>query len=111
MKMLSSIAVLATIVFAGAGVALGAPSVKTTSIGGTFIVSGRTGSAPGSGPARGAVVMSGRWNAGPWHVVASVRTDARGRYRLTITVHRRGTLRLRVSPPDGDDHSFVLHVV
>jgi hypothetical protein len=112
MKTLGSIAVLAaTLAFSGTTVARGAPVVRTTSIGGTFTVSGRTGSVPGSGPARGAVVMSGRWGGGPWRVVASARTDASGRYRLSIKVHRRGTLRLRVSPPDGVDHSFVLHVV
>jgi hypothetical protein len=110
MRTLSSIAVLAA-TLALAGVALGAPSVMTTSIGGTFTVSGRTGSAPGAGPATGAVVMSGRWNGGAWRVVASAHTNARGRYRLTITVHRRGTLHLRVTPPDGDDHSFVLRVL
>jgi hypothetical protein len=112
MKALSSIAVLAaTLALAGAGVALGAPSVVTTSIGSTFTVSGRTGSVPGAGPATGPVVMSGRWNGGAWRVVASAHTNARGRYRLSITVHRRGTLHLRVTPPDGDDHSFVLRVL
>lgn len=112
MKILSTIAVLpATLAFAGAAVAAGAPVTKTTSVGGTFTVSGRTGSAPGAGPATGRVVMSGHWDDGPWRVVASARTDAGGRYRLSIKLHRRGILHLRVTPPDGDDHLFVLHVV
>lgn len=112
MKTLSTIAVLTvTLAFAGAVAARGVPPAKTISLGGTFIVSGRTGSAPGKGPATGAVVMSGRWNAGPWLVVASTSTDSRGRYRLSIKLHRRGILHLRVTPPDGDDHLFVLHVV
>ena len=57
------------------------------------------------------VVLSGRWDAGPWRVVASARTDSRGRYRLSIKLRRRGILHLRITPPDGDDHLFVLHVV
>jgi hypothetical protein len=44
-------------------------------------------------------------------VIASSHTDFGGRYRITIKLHRRGTLHLRVSPPDGDDHLFVLRVV
>jgi hypothetical protein len=112
MKILSSVAVLAaTLAFAGAALASGAPTAKSVRIGGIFTVSGRTGSAFGAGPATGAVVVSGRWNAGPWRVVASTRTDPKGRYRITIKLSRRGTLHLRVSPPDGDDHLFVLRVV
>ena len=112
MKSLSAVAVLATtLAFAGTALADGAPAARPVPVGGTFTVSGRTGSVAGSGRATGAVVMSGRWNSGPWRVVASARTDSRGRYRLSIKLHRRGILHLRVTPPDGDDHVFVLHVV
>jgi hypothetical protein len=112
MKLLGTLAALAaTLAFAGAALASGAPTTKSVRIGGTFTVSGRTGSAFGAGPATGAVVMSGRWNVGPWHVIASSHTDFGGRYRITIKLSRRGTLHLRVSPPDGDDHLFVLRVV
>jgi hypothetical protein len=112
MKVLSAVAVLAaTLAFVGMSGAQGAQKIRSVSIGGTFTVSGRTGSAFGTGPATGAVVVSGRWNAGPWRVVASTRTDSKGRYRITIKLSRRGTLHLRVSPPDGDDHLFVLRVV
>jgi hypothetical protein len=102
---------LAALAFAGTSVAQGAPHGKSVSVGATFTVSGRTGAAAGARPATGAVVMSGRWNAGPWRVIASSHTDSRGRYRLSIKLHRRGILNLRVSPPDGDDHLFVLRVV
>jgi hypothetical protein len=112
MKILSTVAVLAaTLAFAGVSAAQGAQKVRSVPVGGTFTVSGRTGSAAGAGPATGAVVMSGRWNVGPWRVLASSHTDFRGRYRLSIKLHRRGILHLRVTPPDGDDHLFVLHVV
>jgi hypothetical protein len=111
MKVLSTLAVLPAALAFAAPVALGAPPAKTISLGGTFSVFGHTGSAAGAGPATGRVVMSGRWDAGPWRVVASARTDSRGRYRLSIKLHRRGILHLRVTPPDGDDHFFVLHVV
>jgi hypothetical protein len=111
MKILRAIAVLAAALAVAAPVAFGASAAQRVSLGGTFTVSGQTGSAPGAGPARGRVVMSGRWDAGQWRVLTSSRTDSRGRYRITIKLHRRGILHLRVTPPDGDDHLFVLHVV
>jgi hypothetical protein len=111
MKILRAIVVLAAALAVAAPVALGASAEQRVSLGGTFSVFGHTGSAAGAGPATGRVVMSGRWNAGPWRVVASARTDSKGRYRITIKLHRRGILHLRVTPPDGDDHLFVLHVV
>jgi hypothetical protein len=112
MKVLSAVAVLAaTLAFVGVSGAQGAQKIRSVSIGGTFTVSGRTGSAAGAGPSTGAVIMSGRWDAGPWHVIASSRTDSRGHYRITIKLHRRGILHLRVSPPDGDDQLFVLRAV
>jgi large exoprotein involved in heme utilization and adhesion len=110
MKLPVAVAVL-TATLAGAVVAQGAPKVRSVTRGGTFTVSGRTGSPTGARRSTGRVVMSGRWNGGAWRVVASSHTNARGRYRLSITVHRRGTLHLRVTPPDGDDHSFVLRVL
>ena len=112
MKILSTIAVLsAALAFAAVPVALGAPAPRTIAVGGTFTVSGLTGSPAGAGRSTGPVVMSGRWNAGPWRVVASARTDSKGRYRITIKLHRRGTLHLLITPPDGQDHAFVLRVV
>lgn len=111
MKILRTIAVLVVAVAIAAPVALGASADQRVSLGGTFSVFGHTGSAAGAGPATGRVVMSGRWDTGPWRVVASARTDSRGRYRLSIKLRRRGILHLRITPPDGDDHLFVLHVV
>lgn len=111
MKILRTIAVLVVAVAIAAPVALGASADQRVSLGGTFSVFGHTGSAAGAGPATGRVVMSGRWDAGPWRVVASARTDSKGRYRIAIKLHRRGILHLRITPPDGDDHLFVLHVV
>jgi hypothetical protein len=111
MKIPRAIAVLAAALAIAAPVAFGASAAQRVSVGGTFSVLGHTGSAAGARPATGRVVMSGHWDAGPWRVVASARTDSRGRYRLSVKLHRRGILHLRVTPPDGDDHLFVLHVV
>jgi hypothetical protein len=101
----------AMLAFAGAATARPGPAARSVTLGATFTVFGHTGALAGAERSTGAVVMSGRWNAGPWRVIASSRTDSRGRYRLSIKLHRRGILHLRVTPPDGDDHLFVLHVV
>jgi hypothetical protein len=84
---------------------------KTAAVGSTFVVTGRTGSPPGAAPSTGLVVARGRWDTGPWRIVTSTRTDANGRYRLTILLWRRGLLTLTVTPPDGRSHSFALRVV
>lgn len=111
MKISRTIVVLAVALAVAVPVAFGAPGAQRVSLGGTFTVSGQTGSVSGARRSTGRVVMSGRWDAGPWRVVASARTDSKGRYRIAIKLHRRGILHLRITPPDGDDHLFVLHVV
>jgi hypothetical protein len=112
MKLVRLLAVAATTVaFAGTAVAVGAPAARSIRIGSFFTITGQTGSEAGTRPSTGVVVLSGRWNTNPWHVVASARTDHKGRYRIAITLRRKGLLRLRVSPPDGQDHVFVLRVI
>jgi hypothetical protein len=112
MKLVRLLAVAATTVaFAGTAVAVGAPAARSIRIGSVFTITGQTGSEAGTRPSTGVVVLSGRWNTNPWHVVASARTDRKGRYRVAITLRRKGLLRLRVSPPDGQDHVFVLRVI
>ena len=80
-------------------------------LGGTFTVTGRTGSAPGKTTrAVGKVVVSGRWGAGPWRVITTTTTDSAGNYRLAIKPHHRGDLTLRIAPPDHHPRRYVLHV-
>lgn len=80
-------------------------------LGSTFTITGRTGSAPGKHTrAVGKVVLSGRWGTRPWHVLATTVTDGAGKYRFAITPRRRGTLTLRIAPPDHHPRRYVLHV-
>jgi hypothetical protein len=112
MKVVTLLAVAATAaVLAGAAVAAGAPTARSIPIGSSFTITGQTGAqAARAKRSTGAVVLSARWNRDPWRVVASSRTDRNGRYRIAITLQRKGLVRLRVSPPDGQDHVFVLRV-
>ena len=91
--------------------ALASAEPKTAAVGSTFVVTGRTGSPTSSAPSTGLVVARGRWDTGRWRTLTSTRTDANGRYRLTILLWRRGLLTLTVIPPDGRSHSFMLRVV
>jgi hypothetical protein len=96
---------------AAAPAAGSSPRVITLKVGEVFVASGQTGSAPGSSVrAVGRVVVRARWNLGAWYVVTTTRTDARGNYRFTIRPRRRGTLELRVTPPDRRAQRFILHV-
>lgn len=88
--------------------------VTTLHVGDVLTVTGRTGSAPGSGSLRravGRVVVEGRWNGGRRYVVTTTRTDADGRYRFAVRPHRQGLLVLRVLPPDKRPQRFVVHVL
>jgi hypothetical protein len=99
-----------TAALAGVAEAAGAPRARSIPVGSSFTITGQTGSPVGPKPSTGVVVLSGRWNTDSWRVVASSRTDRKGHYRIAITLQRKGLLRLRVSPPDGRDHLFVLRV-
>lgn len=80
-------------------------------LGSTFTITGRTGSdASKQTRAVGKVVLSGRWEAGRWHVITVTTTDAAGNYKLTIRLHRRGDLALRIATPDHHPQRFLLHV-
>lgn len=96
-----------------AGTAVAAsPPVTRLAFGSSYFLRGVTGSLPGrSASAVGVVVVSGRWQGGTWHVITTTRTDAHGRYRVTVKPRRRGVLSLRVATPDHQLHWFVLRVV
>ena len=80
-------------------------------LGSTFTITGRTGSATATqARAVGQVVLSGRWGAGAWHVIATTSTDRAGHYRFMITPRRRGDLALRIAPPDHHLRRYLLHV-
>jgi hypothetical protein len=66
----------------------------------TYALKGRTGG-PGAARVAGAVTLRGRWNNGAWTELARTRTDALGRYQISIVLGRRGTLELRLLTPDG----------
>ncbi len=96
---------------------LAAPSFATAGndvsmkLGSTFTITGRTGSAAGKTTrAVGKVVLTGRWGVGPWHVISTTQTDSAGNYRFTVKPRRRGTLTLRIAPPDHHLRRYVLHV-
>jgi hypothetical protein len=55
--------------------------------------------------------LSGRWDGGRYQLLAQTSTAADGRFRLTITVHRRGQLELRLRTPDHHAERVVLTVV
>jgi hypothetical protein len=80
-------------------------------LGSTFTITGRTGSAPGHHTrALGKVVLSGRWVGGKWHVFTTTVTDNAGYYRFAFKPGRRGTLMLRIAPPDHHLRLYLLHV-
>lgn len=66
----------------------------------TYTLRGRTASTDGE-HVPGKVVLRGRWDQGAWLVLARTRTDAAGNFRVTIKLHRRGLLELRLQLPDG----------
>ena len=80
-------------------------------LGGTFTVTGRTGSAKGkSTRAVGKVVVSGRWGNARWHVLTTTMTDRAGNYEFRLKPRRRGNLTVRVVPPDHRPQHYALHV-
>ena len=91
--------------------AAAAPRQFAFKLGGTFVASGRTGSLAGHrGRATGEVVVHGRWNGGTWYVVTTTSTDKLGNYRISVTPRHRGTLLLRIVPPDKQERRYLLHV-
>jgi hypothetical protein len=99
---------LAVLVVPSAATAANRFSMK---LGSTFTITGRTGSETGKHTrAVGRVVLSGRWGAGTWRVLATTTTDAAGSYRFAIKPSRRGDLSLRIAPPDRHLRRYVLHV-
>ena len=96
---------------------LAVPSVATATesfsmkLGSTFTITGRTGSDTGKHTrAVGKVVLSGRWDTGPWHVLKTTTTDSAGNYRFAVKPRRRGDLSLRIAPPDHHARRYLLHV-
>lgn len=66
----------------------------------TYTLHGRTAATDGLHDT-GKVVLRGRWDHGPWLVLARTRTDAAGNFEVTTSLHRRGLLDLRLMLPDG----------
>jgi hypothetical protein len=99
--------VVATSVRVGRTTRLG--GVTTAKVGSTYKLTGRTGTVNRT-RATGTVVLRGRWNAGPWHPLATTSTDPQGRFALAIHVGRRGSLHLRLSTPDGSVATGTLSV-
>ena len=79
-------------------VQLGGPPVATDPS--TYTLHGRTAATDGV-HSTGNVVLRGRWDSGPWLVLARTRTDAAGNFEVTSKLHRRGLLELRLMLPDG----------
>jgi hypothetical protein len=100
------------------GVAMSAAGVpgglgnRTVAVGSTYTLLGQTGTLhAGATRATGPVTLSGRWDGGRYQLLAQTSTAADGRFRLTITVHRRGQLELRLRTPDHHAERVVLTVV
>jgi hypothetical protein len=49
----------------------------------------------------GTVVLRGSWDGGRWTPLVKTVTDRAGRYSMKFRLQRRGSLRLRLSTPDG----------
>jgi hypothetical protein len=58
----------------------------------------------------GSVTAHGRWNQGPWRVLARTRTYGRGFYRLSVKLNQVGVLDSRISTPDGYDSTKTIRV-
>ena len=79
-------------------VQLGGPPVAADPS--TYTLHGRTAATDGV-HSTGKVVLRGRWDDGPWLVLAQTRTDAAGNFEVTSKLRRRGLLELRLMLPDG----------
>jgi hypothetical protein len=79
-------------------VQLGGPPVAADPS--TYTLHGRTAATDGV-HSTGKVVLRGRWDDGPWLVLARTRTDAAGNFEVTSKLHQRGLLELRLLLPDG----------
>jgi hypothetical protein len=91
--------------------AAAAEQIFRMQLGSAFTVTGRTGSFGGvNARATGKVLVEGRWGSGRWHVLARTKTDRSGKYRFVIRPERRGTLTLRIEPPDHHPRRYVLDV-
>lgn len=113
--LLISVIVVSSLVGAVAVSAAGVPGSlgnRTVSVGSTYTMLGQTGTLhAGAVRATGPVTLSGRWDGGRSQVLAQTSTTADGRFRLTITLHRRGQLELRLGTPDHRVERVVLTVV
>jgi hypothetical protein len=82
----------------GRTVRLGGPPIAADPS--TYTLHGRTAATDGV-HSTGKVVLRGRWDGGPWLVLARTHTDAAGNFEVTSKLHRRGLLELRLLLPDG----------
>jgi hypothetical protein len=72
----------------------------TASHGSSYTLSGRTGTV-NLARVTGTVVLRGSLDRGRWIALSQTSTDRRGRFSMTIRLRHRGSLRLRLSTPDG----------
>jgi hypothetical protein len=73
---------------------------STASYGSTYTLKGRTGTV-NLARVTGPVVLRGSFDRGPWIALSKTATDREGRFSMTIRLRHRGSLRLRLSTPDG----------
>lgn len=105
-----TLGVVAAVVMGFTAAAVSATTVQRVPVGGTFTVTGLTGSVEGKTRAVGIVVVRKSWGGSKFVYYTKARTDSHGRYRIAITPRRRGLLRLRIVPPDKHVVSYVLQV-
>jgi hypothetical protein len=73
---------------------------STASYGSTYTLKGRTGTV-NLARVTGMVVLRGSLDRGRWISLSQTSTDREGRFSMTIRLRHRGSLRLRLSTPDG----------
>jgi hypothetical protein len=73
---------------------------STASYRSTYRLTGRTGTVNAT-RVTGTVVLRGTWDGGRWITLVTSATDRTGRYSMAFRLRQRGSLRLRLSTPDG----------
>lgn len=108
MRFVTLAAVLAALSIAVASA--GAVPTRSLTLGSTFTVTGQTGSRKGPERAVGQVVVTLRWGHGPWRLFERTRTDRNGRYLIRIRPRHRGSLSVRIAPPDRHVVRYLLRI-
>ncbi len=86
---------------------------RTFPLGSIYVIKGHTGTwAASKQHMLGTVALFGSWEGRPWVLIA--KTEAKrptGAYRFVVRPKRRGSLRLRLSTPDGATFRVVVTVI